>query len=199
MIKSKPLSQPAICGSNMRACEGSLLLPSVGNKWIYLLELEHQSQAASRAVPWRWNEPPVTESKQEAERGERNLCPSLFCSKDVLNQVWQLTAPWQLGSVKGKVAQVLLRLWLHRCSGAAAHCSIKGDYRDRAICHLRQNKREPFYVSACMFVCVRRCVCVYERKTENPSCRCTFNLKGSRVAGCCLHGQTATLNLGWGH
>lgn len=96
-----------------------------------------------------------------AKQSERNLCPSVSPSKDSLNQVWQLTAPWQLGSVKGKVAQVFLGLWLQRCSGATAHHSIKGDYRDRAICC--QNKREPFYVSSCMVVwlcvCQRMCVC----------------------------------------
>lgn len=79
----------------------------------------------------------------------------------------------------------MLGLWLHRCSGAAAHCSIKGDYRDRAICHLCQNKREPFYVSACMLVCVCAYVFMKERRREgkNPLCLFTFNLKGSRGVG----------------
>lgn len=94
-----------------------------------------------------------------AKQRERNLCHSVSHSKDSLNQVWQLTAPWQLGSVKGKVAQVFLGLWLQRCSGATAHHSIKGDYMDRAICC--QNKREPFYVSSCMVVWLCVCQCMH--------------------------------------
>lgn len=45
----------------------------------------------------------------------------------------------------------------------------------------------------CERVCVFITVYVFiregrrERKTQNPSCLCTFNLKGSRGEGCGLH------------
>lgn len=127
----------------------------------------------SRAVEVEWTfcgRKQTGSRKRSGDRVSENSALQSLPGKGTLNQVWQLTAPWQLGLVKGKEAQVLLGLWLHRCSGAAAHCSIKGDYRDRAICHRCQNKREPFYVS--VYVCVPVCVC--ERKTENPSCLCTL-------------------------
>lgn len=155
-MKSKPLSPPpAICGSNITAQNGSLFLPVVMQKHYSSVD-----DPCSRLRHGRWNEP-VYDGKEETDI-ERRSWPGVTADN------------CQLGSVKGKVAQVLLGLWPQRCAGATAHRSIKGDYRDTAICC--KNKHGPFYVSVCMFVRVL--------VRTNPPWRCTFNLKGSTGERC---------------
>lgn len=74
-MKSKPLNPPpAICGSNITAWGRSLFCPlkEEGEEITAVYSTSQNGQPAFTAVPWRWNEPPVTENKQEAERGERS-------------------------------------------------------------------------------------------------------------------------------
>lgn len=72
-MKSKPLSPPpAICCSNIRARGGSLFRLLEGTEEKYskcrlYYESEYHGQPAFTATAWRWNEPSVTENKQEAE------------------------------------------------------------------------------------------------------------------------------------